>query len=140
MSMALSLTRTVGFHATHRFYRADWSEARNREVFGALADPAGHAHEYQCSVTVTGPVDEFGTVIDLMLLDRILKDEVLTPLAGTYLNELPAFTGGRPLPTCEAMAAYLFRRIAPRLPAGVALERVRIMEDPTLYAECTGLT
>jgi hypothetical protein len=31
------------------------------------------------------------------------------------------------------------RRGAARLPAGVPLDRVRIMEDPTLYADCTGL-
>lgn len=31
-------------------------------------------------------------------------------------------------------------RLAARLPAGSVLERVRIMEDPTLYADYTGLT
>jgi 6-pyruvoyltetrahydropterin/6-carboxytetrahydropterin synthase len=139
VSPSLSLTRTVGFRATHRFYRPDWSDGRNRDVFGPIAEPGGHAHDYQCAVTVRGPVDEFGSVIDLTLLDRILKEEVVTPLSGKHLNDLPDFVGGRPIPTCEAMAAYLFRRIAPCLPAGVALERVRIMEDPSLYAECTGL-
>jgi hypothetical protein len=43
------------------------------------------------------------------------------------------------LPTCEALAMDVYRRIAARLPRGVTLERVRIMEDPTLYADCTGL-
>ena len=28
--------------------------------------------------------------------------------------------------------------IAPRLPPDLVLERVRILEDPTLYADCTG--
>lgn len=37
------------------------------------------------------------------------------------------------------LPANLFPRIAARLPAGPALERVRIMEDPTLYADCTGV-
>jgi 6-pyruvoyltetrahydropterin/6-carboxytetrahydropterin synthase len=79
-------------------------------------------------------------IIDLGLLDRVLDDEVLQPLAGKHLNlDVPAFAYGRLLPTCEALATYLFPRIAARLPAGVALERVRIMEDPTLYADCTGL-
>jgi 6-pyruvoyltetrahydropterin/6-carboxytetrahydropterin synthase len=138
--MAASLTRTVGFHAVHRYFRADWSEARNREVFGPLADPPGHGHDYQCAVTVAGRLDETGMIVDLALLDRILQEEVLTPFAGKYFNlDVPAFASGRPLPTCEAIAAYLFRRIAARLPNGVALERVRIAEDPTLYADCTGI-
>jgi 6-pyruvoyl-tetrahydropterin synthase len=60
--------------------------------------------------------------------------------AGKNLNrDVPAFTSGRPLPTCEAIARYLFGRIAPRLPARVVLERVRIAEDATLYGDCTGI-
>jgi 6-pyruvoyltetrahydropterin/6-carboxytetrahydropterin synthase len=137
--MLASLTRTVGFHALHRYYRPEWSEQRNREVFGPLADPPGHGHDYRCNVTVGGVLDEMGMVVDLRLLDGILHDEVLTPLAGKHLNlDLPVFAYGQTLPTCEAIAAYLFPRIAARLPAGVVLERVRIEEDPTLYADCTG--
>jgi 6-pyruvoyltetrahydropterin/6-carboxytetrahydropterin synthase len=139
--MLASLTRTVGFHALHRYYRPEWSEARNREVFGHLSDPPGHGHDYRCSVTVAGPLDEHGMIVDLGLLDRVLADEVVRPFAGKHLNlEVPAFAYGRTLPTCEAIAAYVFPRIAARLPVGVALERVRVMEDPTLYADCTGIS
>jgi 6-pyruvoyltetrahydropterin/6-carboxytetrahydropterin synthase len=136
--MSASLTRTVGFHALHRLYHPDWTEARNREVFGSLADPPGHGHDYECAVTVAGPLDESGMVVDLVLLDRILREEVVTPFAGKHLNlDVPAFAHGRPLPTCEAIAAYVFGRVAARLPPGVVLERVRIKEDPTLYGDCT---
>jgi 6-pyruvoyl-tetrahydropterin synthase len=109
-------------------------------MFGSLADASGHGHDYQCGVTVSGPLDESGMIVDLSLLDGILTEEVVKPFAGKYLNrDIPAFASGRPLPTCEAVAAYLFGRIAPRLPAGVVLERVRIAEDATLYGDCTGI-
>jgi 6-pyruvoyltetrahydropterin/6-carboxytetrahydropterin synthase len=135
-----SLTRTVAFHALHRLYRPEWSDARNREVFGSVSDAPGHGHDYRCAVTVQGRLDETGMIIDLALLDRMLQDEVLDPFAGKHLNlDVPAFAYGKTLPTCEAIAAYVFRRIAPRLPADIVLERVRIMEDPSLYADCTGL-
>lgn len=138
--MPASLTRTVGFHALHRYYRPEWSEARNREVFGTLADAPGHGHDYQCAVTVSGPLDETGMILELSLLDDILNEEIVRPFAGKHLNlDVPAFAYGRMLPTCEAIAAYVFPRIAARLPEGVTLERVRIMEDPTLYADCTGI-
>lgn len=138
--MSTSLTRTVSFHALHRYYRPEWSENRNREVFGVLADPPGHGHDYQCAATVTGALSEWGTIVELTLLDRILTEEVVTPLDGKHLNlDVPAFGYGRALPTCEALAVYLFPRIAARLPTGVALDRVRIVEDATLYADCTGL-
>jgi 6-pyruvoyl-tetrahydropterin synthase len=123
--MPASLTRVVGFHALHRIYPE--------------TDP--HGHDYQCAVTVSGPLDESGMIVDLTLLDGILTEEVVRPLAGKHLNlDIPAFAGGRPLPTCEAMATYLFGRIAPRLPAGMVLERVRIAEDATLYGDCTGIS
>ena len=137
--MPTSLTRTVSFFALHRLYRPEWSPERNREAFGALSEEPPHGHEYRCAVTVTGGSDAPpDLLIDLVQLDQILQDEVVEPLAGKYLNrDVPAFA--RTLPTCEALAAYAFRRVAERLPAGARLERVRVMEDPTLYADCTGV-
>ncbi len=139
--MSVSLTRTVGFRAVHRLYRPDWTEARNQEAFGPLSDPPGHPHDYNCAVTVSRPIDDrMGMVVDLMELDHILQEEVVSRLDGKHLNEdVPGLAYGQMLPTCEAIAVDLYRRIAPRLPRGVTLERVRIMEDPTLYADCTGL-
>ncbi len=139
--MPTSLTRAVGFRAMHRFHRPEWSESRNREAFGPLGDPPGHSHEYRCAVTVRGPIDDgMGMVMDLGELDRILQEEVIAPFHGKHLNlDVPAFAYGRTLPTCEAVAAYLFARIAARLPADVVLERVRVSEDPTLHADCTGI-
>lgn len=136
--MVASLTRTVAFQALHRLLRPDWTPERNREAWGPLADY--HRHDYTCAVTVAGPLDaDTGMAIDLALLDRILREEVLEPLGGRRLNEdVPAFAAGRPLPVCEALAVHLYGRIAPRLPAGVRLERVRVAEDPTLHADCTG--
>jgi 6-pyruvoyltetrahydropterin/6-carboxytetrahydropterin synthase len=137
--MPVSLTRTVGFRAVHRLYRPDWTEAQNREAFGPLSEPPGHAHEYRCAVTVAGPIDtRMAMVLDLAALDGILQDEVVARLDGKYLNQdVPSLEGT--IPTCEAIALDVFRHLVARLPAGVTLERVRIMEDPALYADCTGL-
>jgi 6-pyruvoyltetrahydropterin/6-carboxytetrahydropterin synthase len=138
--MSTTLTRTVSFFALHRLYRPEWSPERNREAFGALSDEPPHGHHYQCAVTVRGgPDGPADLLVDLAVLDRILREEVVEPFEGKYLNrDLPAFA--RTLPTCEAMAEYFFRRIAPRLSSGgVTLERVRVSEDPTLYADCTGI-
>ena len=137
--MPVTLTRTVGFRAVHRLYRVDWSEARNRDAFGALSEPPGHPHDYRCAVTVTGPVDpHMAMVFDLAQLDRILQEEVVGRLDGKHLNQdVPSLA--KTIPTCEAIAVAVFRHLVPRLPGDVTLERVRIMEDPTLYADCTGL-
>lgn len=140
--MPISLTRVVEFRATHRLHRADWSEAKNREAFGELGEAPGHPHDYRCAVTVTGPAEApMAMILDLSLLDRILDDEVVGVFAGRNINrEVPAFADGMTIPTCEALATHVFARVAARLPAGVVLERVRIEEDPTLYADCTGIS
>ncbi|HEU5170352.1 MAG TPA: 6-carboxytetrahydropterin synthase [Gemmatimonadales bacterium] len=134
----LTLTRTVSFFALHRLYRPEWSAERNRAAFGPLSEEPPHGHEYRCAVTVSAgtgaPAD---LLVDLPALDAILREEVVEPLDGKYLNrDVPAFATA--LPTCEAMAAHCYARIAARLPAGVRLERVRVSEDPTLHADCTG--
>ena len=138
--MAIELTRTVGFRAVHRLYRADWSPERNREAFGPLSDPPGHPHDYRCAVTVTGPLDPaMGMVVDLVELDLILQDEIVTPFEGRNLNQDVAEFASGTLPTCESLAVLIYRRVAARLPAGVRLARVRVAEDATLHADCTGV-
>jgi 6-pyruvoyltetrahydropterin/6-carboxytetrahydropterin synthase len=138
--MAVSLTRTTRFHAWHRYWRPEWTPAENRAAFGALSDPPGHDHDYRCAVTLAGPVDgAMAMVIDLPALDRILADEVVKPLDGAHIDrDVADFAAGRTLPTCEALARWIYARIARRLPAGVTLERVRVAEDDTLHADCTG--
>jgi 6-pyruvoyltetrahydropterin/6-carboxytetrahydropterin synthase len=139
--MPVALTRTVGFRATHRLYRTDWSPERNREAFGPLSEAPGHPHDYRCAVTVSGPLDPaMGMVVDLVVLDRILEEEVVAAFGGRNLNQdVAEFASGATLPTCEALAALVYRRVSARLPAGVALARVRVAEDATLHADCTGL-
>ena len=134
----ISLTRTVSFPATHRMWRSDWSEQENRSHFGPVAEY--HGHQYTCAVTVGGPLDPAtGMLLDLAKLDSIISAEVLDRLTGRQLNtDLPEFSSGRPLPTCEALVSILYSRIAARLPPGLHLLRVRVAEDPTLHAECTG--
>jgi 6-pyruvoyltetrahydropterin/6-carboxytetrahydropterin synthase len=134
------LTRVVSFSAAHRYFRPDWTAERNAEVFGRCAGEYGHGHNYRCFVTVAGPVSsETGMIVDLALLDRVLDEEVRRPLDHRHLNhEVPEFAYGRQIPTVEALAVWVWRRVAPRLPDGVRLHTVRIEEDPHLYAEYVG--
>jgi len=84
---------------------------------------------------VSGPLIQ-GMVMDLAELDRLLDLVVRAPLAGRHLNlEVPEFGRGGTLPTCEALADYVYRRLLPRLPAELNLDLVRIAEDATLSGE-----
>ncbi|HWA15932.1 MAG TPA: 6-carboxytetrahydropterin synthase [Gemmatimonadales bacterium] len=133
--MRNSLTRVVRFGACHSMRVAAWPEERIRSTFGALADP--HHHDYRCAVTVSGPLDQLGMVVNLADLDRILLEEVVRLDGGDLNRDVAAFAGGRAFPTCEALAAYLYDRVAGRLPSGVRLDRVRVAEDDSLHGDCT---
>jgi 6-pyruvoyltetrahydropterin/6-carboxytetrahydropterin synthase len=138
--MACALTRRIAFHARHRYHRADWSEAENQARFGWTADAPGHGHLYRIDVTVTGPLDpSTQMILDLREFDAILAEEIVRPLSGTLLNEsVDLFSSGAQLPTCEALAAWCWNRVAGRLQDTVRLTRVRVAEDETLWADCTG--
>jgi 6-pyruvoyltetrahydropterin/6-carboxytetrahydropterin synthase len=132
------LTRIVEFTATHHIQRGDWTPERNEAEFGKAA--RDHGHRYQCRVTVKGPLAaEAGGVMSLVALDALLAAEVTGPLEGRSINAaLPEFADGRRLATGEALAVYLWERLAPRLPRGVTLHAVRVQEGPHLYSEYHG--
>jgi len=132
------LTRIVEFTATHHIRRADWTDERNAAEFGKAA--TDHGHRYQCRVTVKGPlVAEAGGVTSLQALDGVLGDEVVRRLDGQSINDaVPEFADGRRLATGEALAVYLWARLAPRLPSGVTLHAVRVQEGPHIYSEYFG--
>lgn len=134
------LIRTVQFSAAHRYYRPEWSPEQNREAFGACANEHGHGHTYHCSVSVSGTLTgDTSMVFDLADFDAILREEVVEPLDHQHLNfVVPEFAAGTSIPTAEALAAHIWKRIEGRFPDGVTLYCVRIQEDVSLAAEYYG--
>jgi 6-pyruvoyl-tetrahydropterin synthase len=123
-----SLTRAITLHATHQL---------------AAGGPAErHGHLYRIEVTLAAAIgDAQRTVVDLATLDTLLADLIAAPLAARHLNDvIPEFASGEQQPTCEALSAWCFRALAGRLPPRAALERVRVAEDATLWADCTGVS
>ena len=132
------LTRIVAFTARHRIRRADWSPEQNAREFGAAA--TDHEHRYECRVTVKGPLAARAPgVMSLGALDALLAAEVTERFDGRHLDDVVSeFASGRELATGEALAVDVWRRLAARLPSGVALHAVRIQESAALYAEYFG--
>lgn len=124
------LTRIVEFTATHRFPDV-------AEFAGASHD---HSHRYRCAVTLKGDFDPTrGGVMSLNTLDALLRREVVERFEGRHINkDIAEFAAGTWIATGEALAVYVWERIAPGLPPGVVLHRVRIEEGPHLYSEYYG--
>lgn len=134
------LTRRVRFSAAHRYHRADWSEERNRDVFGACAYPHGHGHNYVLEATVKGEIAaETGFAVDLSALDRVLAERVVTALDHRHINHhVPEFGEDGLIPTTENLLAWAWPRVQQGLPAGVRLHRLRLREDEDLWVDFFG--
>lgn len=130
-------TRRFEFSAAHRYWRADWSQEENERAFGAYAGPHGHGHNYTLDVTIAGPVDpRTGMVMNMVDL-KASVGAVLDEFDHKHLNEdTPYFA--TLVPTTENFVRVLWALIAPRLPAGVTLDHLRLYELADLWADYDG--
>jgi 6-pyruvoyltetrahydropterin/6-carboxytetrahydropterin synthase len=96
----IRLIRRYDFSAAHVLARSDWSETRNRSVYGKCANPSGHGHNYRIELTLDG-------VPELEGLDAIVEKRVLSELDSRFLNrEVPAFS--QVVPTAENIARHIW--------------------------------
>jgi 6-pyruvoyltetrahydropterin/6-carboxytetrahydropterin synthase len=130
-------TRRFEFSAAHRYWRDDWSAEHNEQVFGKCTSPYGHGHNYTLDVTIKGQPDPVtGMIMNLVDLKAVVN-EVLEAFDHKHLNEdTPYFKAL--IPTTENIVRVLWALIAPRLPQGVALARLRLYEMNDLWAEYDG--
>ena len=126
------ITRRATFAAGHILCRPEWSEAQNREVFGACVNE--HGHNYVVEVTVGGPVDaETGMVVNLKHVDAVLRREFIDAVDHRHLNRDVDFLHGV-IPTAENVALAAFHRLEPHLKPARLL-KVRVVESENNAAE-----
>jgi 6-pyruvoyltetrahydropterin/6-carboxytetrahydropterin synthase len=133
--MRSTVIRRASFSAEHHYARPEWSVEKNRQVFGASSEP--HGHNYEVEVVVRGEIDPLtGFLVDLVELDRVLKEEVVARLDQRSLNDaIPEVREGRMVPTTESLARWFWRVLEGRIPGLASLDRVRVFESGTLAAE-----
>ncbi len=134
----VKVTRRVHFSAAHRLGRADWDDARNREVFGQCANPNWHGHNYEMDVTVEGEIDPAtGYVLDLKVLRELVESRVLADLDHGNLNLDVAWLEGVN-PTTENLVVAIWERLCVALPERVRLDRIVLWETPRNHVEYSG--
>jgi 6-pyruvoyltetrahydropterin/6-carboxytetrahydropterin synthase len=130
------ITRRSEFSASHACFRPDWSDERNRAVYGDQANPRGHGHNYILEVTLSGEPDSVtGMIVDLKEVKAILEREIIAPFDHRFLNhEVPPFD--RVVPTPENIAREIWRRLTPAFSSGPArLANVRLFETEDLFVD-----
>ncbi|MGY8887137.1 MAG: 6-pyruvoyl trahydropterin synthase family protein [Flavobacteriales bacterium] len=135
--MSLTVYRSAHFNAAHRLFREDWSDAKNKEIFGKCSNPHYHGHNYELEVGITGAVDdETGFLIDLKILKNIIKEEVENPLDHKNLNvEVADFKDLNP--TVENIAVVIWNRLRKRIGAEYDVS-VKLFETPRNFVVYTG--
>lgn len=140
----IRLTKEYSFEAAHAL---DGYDGPCREI---------HGHSYRLFVTVKGtPAEDeadpkCGMMMDFGVLKRIVNEEIVSRFdhalvlrgsaSGAELRRVLVERFGNILTvdyqsTCENMLADFARRIAARLPEGVALHSLKLHETATSFAE-----
>jgi 6-pyruvoyltetrahydropterin/6-carboxytetrahydropterin synthase len=134
----VAITRTLHFSAAHRLSRPDWSEERNRDVFGDCSNVNWHGHNYELAVTVEGELDpETGYVMDLKRLKEVVREAVVRDLDHRNLNLDVRWLEGT-IPTTENLVVAIWNRLTPRLEPAVKLRRLVLSETPRNRVEFEG--
>ncbi|MDS3862329.1 6-carboxytetrahydropterin synthase [Thermosynechococcaceae cyanobacterium BACA0444] len=127
------INRRAEFSASHRYWLPELSEAENIANFGACGNFPGHGHNYELYVSMAGPLDEYGMVLNLSDVKHIIRQEVIEPLNFSFLNQAwPEFE--QTLPTTEFIAYAIWQRLSPHLP----LVNIQLSEHPRLWADYQG--
>jgi len=132
------ITRRAAFSASHRYWLPELSPEENQRRFGACSLEPGHGHNYELIVAMGGGLDADGMVLNLSEVKHAIREQVTAQLDFRQLNQAwPEFDVERPdgmLPTTEALALAIWRRLAPHLP----LMGLRVHETNKLWADVLG--
>ena len=136
--MKATVIRKAQFNAAHRLFRSDWSDEKNRDVFGLCSNPNFHGHNYQLEVFVNGEIDpETGFVLDLKELKQLIDEEVMEPFDHRNLNrDTKEFQSLNP--TAENIAAVIWQKLRKRLDKRFDL-KIRLHETERNVVEFDGL-
>jgi 6-pyruvoyltetrahydropterin/6-carboxytetrahydropterin synthase len=133
------LTRRERFSAAHRMFRQDWTDDKNRKIFGKCSNPNWHGHNYELFVTVKGELSEkLGFVINIDTLKQIILEKVTNKIDHKNINLEVDFMKGR-IATTENLAIAIWDQLKPFIEKeGAQLHCVRIEETENNSIEYYG--
>jgi len=134
------ISRTEHFNAAHRLFNPNWSDEKNKEVFGPCANHNWHGHNFELIVTVKGEPDaDTGFVIDLKLLGDIIKREIIDQVDHKNLNLDVPFMQGK-MASCEIFIIEIWKLLDRALePVTEArLHQIRLYETPKNFVDYYG--
>jgi 6-pyruvoyltetrahydropterin/6-carboxytetrahydropterin synthase len=130
----LYLSRKLYFSAMHSYRIDDWSEAKNKNVFGPCSNENGHGHDYTLEVMVKGKLNrKSGIVVNITDIDRVVKSFVQEKLDGKFLNKENEYFI-KNIPTTENIVTYIWNCLDGQIDH-CQLHKIRLYENDFLYSE-----
>ena len=135
--MKVTVSRKAHFNAAHKLFRSDWTDAKNKEIFGKCANENFHGHNYELIVSLTGEINqETGYVYDLGKLKNIIKVEVEDYLDHKNLNiDIDDFKSSNP--SAENIAVLIYNKLIPYFDDSYKL-KITLYETPRNFVEYSG--
>ncbi|MDQ1088961.1 MULTISPECIES: 6-carboxytetrahydropterin synthase [unclassified Siphonobacter] len=130
----VAVFRKEHFNAAHRLHNPNWSDEKNKAVFGLCNNPNYHGHNYELIVQVTGSVDpETGYVVDLKYLSDLIKTHVSDRFDHQNLN-LDTEEFAQLNPTAENIAIVIYDKLRAELDSKLDL-KIRLYETERNFVE-----
>jgi len=135
--MKVTVNRKAHFNAAHRLYNADWTDARNANVFGKCANPNYHGHNYELVVSVKGKIHhETGFVMDMKVLKKLIETEIEEQFDHKNLNEeVEAFKDLNP--TAENISVVIWNKLRSKIDSKLELS-ITLYETPRNFVTYSG--
>lgn len=134
------LSRLEHFNAAHKLYNPNWSEEKNKEVFGPCSNENWHGHNYELIVTVKGQPDaETGFVIDLKKLSILIREQIINQVDHKNLNLDVPFMYGK-LASTENLVIAFWQILEPLIGtiSAARLHCLKLYETPRNFVEYYG--
>lgn len=92
-----------------------------------------HHHNWVVTANISSDkLDSMGLVMDFCRL-KAMVDKIIAELANVPLDSIDYFQ--RNNPSAENVAKYIFDKLEPKLPSGVKLQSIRVIEEPGCSAK-----
>ncbi len=135
------IERKERFSAAHQLYNPNWTDEKNREVFGKCSNKNFHGHNYTLTVTVKGEINpDTGFVMNLVDLKKIIQGLIIEKLDHSNLNHDVDFMKGK-FSSTEVLAVEIWKILAPAIGKHqAALHKIRLDETLNNAVEYYGPT
>ncbi len=128
----VAVYRTAHFNAAHRLHNPNWSDEKNKAIFGLCNNANYHGHNYELEIKLVGEIDpETGYVFDMKILSGLVKEHIEKRFDHKNLNlDCPEFQDLNP--TAENIVVVIWQILRGVIDQKFDLS-VKLYETPRNY-------